>query len=104
MIIQAHKSTIDEQCKELIECNDFITFVREREETLVSRLEHLEEYYEAKRHQRCMLFRKSYRRKSHPAEEIVLAIGKLLVKEKVNSIESPETVVSPGTETVRQSM
>ena len=101
MIIQAHKSTIDEQCKELTECNDFITFVREREETLVSRLGHLEEYYEAKRHQRCMLFRKSNRRKSHPAEDIVLAISKLLVKE---SFQSPETVASPGTATVRQAM
>ena len=85
MVIQAHESKIDEHKKELSECNDFITFVREREETLVARLGHLEEYYQAKRHQRCMVFRKDNRRQVHPAEEIVLDIGKLLVKEKLQA-------------------
>ena len=85
LVIQAHKSVIDEQKKELSECNDFITFVREREETLVARLGHLEEYYQAKRQQRCMLFRKDNRRQVHPAEAIVLGIKKLLVKEKLQA-------------------
>ena len=83
LVVQAHESRINEQKKELGECNDFITFVREREETLVTRLGHLEEYYEAKRHQRCMFFRKDNRRQVHPAEAIILGIGKLLVKEKL---------------------
>ena len=103
MVIQAHESKIDEHKKELSECNDFITFVREREETLVARLGHLEEYYEGKRHQRCTLFRRSSRHKSHPAEEIVFSIGKLLVKEDLN-VKSSETVASPDTVTVRQVM
>ena len=85
LVIKAHKCTIDDQKKELGECNDFITFVREREETLVARLGHLEEYYQAKRHQRCMLFRKDNRRQVHPAEAIVLGIGKLLVKENLQA-------------------
>ena len=85
LVIQAHQSTINEQKKELSECNDFITFVREREQTLVARLGYLEEYYEDKRHQRCMLFRKDNRRQIHPAEAIVLGIGKLLVKENLRA-------------------
>ena len=81
-IIQKLKSTINEQNEQLGECNDFITFVREREGNLVARLGQLKEYYQAKRQQRCMFFHRNNRRPSHPAEEIVLGIGKLLVKEK----------------------
>ena len=91
-IIRALKSTVDEQNQKLSECNDFITFVREREGKLSERLGQLEEYYQAKRHQRCMLFRQNNRRQSHPAEEIILCIGKLLVKEKFETISSTAAV------------
>ena len=86
-IIQEHESTISDQNKKLVECNDFISFVREREGKLTGRLGQLEDYYQAKRQQRCILFRRNHRQ-SHPAEEIVLGIGKLLVKEKIDA-QSP---------------
>ena len=79
LIIQERESTIVEHEQKLSECNDFITFVREREGKIVACIGQLEEYYEAKSQQRCMLFRKN--RTIHPAAEIVFGIGKLLIKD-----------------------
>ena len=90
-IIQERDSTITEHEEKLSECNGFITFVREREGKIVARLGQLEEYYEAKRQRRCLLFRKN--RTSHPAEDIVFGIGKLLVKDCSlvdTQLQSPE--------------
>ena len=91
-VIQKHESTIKEQNQKLGECNDFITFVREREVKIAARLGQLEEYYEAKRHQSCMFLRRNNRRPSHPAEDIVLDIGKLLVKDEIQT-QSPTAAV-----------
>ena len=79
-VIQNQANKIGEQKRQLGECNDFMTFVREREGELVARLGQLEEYYHMKRaNQQCLLFRP--RRKLKSAEKIVLGIGKLLVNE-----------------------
>ena len=91
-VIQKHESTIKEQNQKLGECNDFITFVREREVKIVAQLGQLEEYYEAKRHRSCMFLRRNNRRLSHPAEDIVLGIGKLLVKDEIQT-PSPTAAV-----------
>ena len=87
-VIQMQANKIVEQKRELGECNDFMTFIREREGELVARLGQLEEYYHMKRcNQSCMLFR-GRRRKPKSAEKIVLGIGKLLVNEKFESQSS----------------
>ena len=85
-VIQKHESTMKEQNQKLGECNDFITFVREREVKIVARLGQLEEYYQAKRHQSCMFLRRNNRRPSHPAEDIVLGIGKLLANNEIQTL------------------
>jgi len=83
-LIQNQTNKIREQKRQLGECNDFMTFVREREGELVARLGQLEEYYHMKRaNQQCMLFRPR-RRKLKSAEKIVLGIGKLLVNEGID--------------------
>ena len=82
---QSIVKTLAEQKQSITECNEFVSFVRIRESKIVTRIAELERYYEQKYRGQCFSF---FRRSSHRAQDMVQNLSQLLVKEKMDGVET----------------